>query len=294
MQTIPIIDGDIIAYSCAAITDGKSYSLQMPDSDSTIETTKKRELNILCDDLEISRSCIQELYTPEPIANTCNAMKLMLKQISESLGAQDTELRIYLSDTYNYRYDVFTEYKQNRVGQRRPENLSAAKDYLIKHWDAEIWERLECDDVLGIEQTKHNSEVLHPSDCPTVLCTLDKDLDMIPGWHYNWRKKEKYWVDEEEAIRHFYTQLITGDKTDNIPGLGEKSPKRRTFPTKPLEKLTDEQQMFDYVFKGYVSKYKDAATEHMAMNGDLLWILREKDQLWSHSREEFSTLRKAV
>ena len=53
------------------------------------------------------------------------------------------------------------------------------------------------------------------------IATLDKDLDGVPGWHYVWKGKREgvFYVTETEADRFFYTQMLTGDATDNIPGL---------------------------------------------------------------------------
>lgn len=54
----------------------------------------------------------------------------------------------------------------------------------------------------------------------TVICTKDKDLDMISGLHYNWTKdKEPYEVSEQQALKAFYSQLLTGDRVDNIQGI---------------------------------------------------------------------------
>ncbi len=52
----------------------------------------------------------------------------------------------------------------------------------------------------------------------TVICSIDKDLQQIPGNHYNFVKKEHSFVTPEEAIQNFYKQILTGDAADNIKG----------------------------------------------------------------------------
>ncbi len=56
--------------------------------------------------------------------------------------------------------------------------------------------------------------------------SIDKDLDMIRGWHYNFIKDKKYFIDDQQAIKHFYTQILTGDRVDNIIGLRGIGPKK--------------------------------------------------------------------
>jgi len=120
---------------------------------------------------------------------------------------------------------------------------------------------------------------LRPAD--TIICAEDKDLNCIPGAHYNWVKDELYHVEPIDGMRWFYTQLITGDTADDIRGLSKKAPKRRTFKTKPLDSMTTEKEMFDYVFDGYAYEYCDEAVERMLEMGRLLWIRQEPNQLWS-------------
>ena len=51
-----------------------------------------------------------------------------------------------------------------------------------------------------------------------ILVSIDKDLDTVPGWHYNYDKKITYFVTPEEASYNFYYQLLVGDSSDNIKG----------------------------------------------------------------------------
>jgi hypothetical protein len=41
----------------------------------------------------------------------------------------------------------------------------------------------------------------------------------VAGWHYNFVKKDKYYVTAEEGMRFFYRQILTGDRADNIQGI---------------------------------------------------------------------------
>lgn len=121
-------------------------------------------------------------------------------------------------------------------------------------------------------------------EAKTVIVTLDKDLDNSAGWHYNWRKKEMYWIPEESANYNFYKQLLMGDPTDNIQGvpkIGEKTAE------KILAGCADEKEMLDAVLDAYYTGYykygnhtdindflgtiDDIFLEH----AKLIWIRRE-------------------
>jgi 5'-3' exonuclease len=49
--------------------------------------------------------------------------------------------------------------------------------------------------------------------------SIDKDLLQVPGMHYNWVRDEKILVTPEVGLRKLYQQVLTGDGTDNIPGI---------------------------------------------------------------------------
>jgi DNA polymerase-1 len=60
-----------------------------------------------------------------------------------------------------------------------------------------------------------------------IAVTIDKDLRSVPGWHWNPDKEEApVLVDEALADRNFYTQWLTGDSTDNVPGIWKLGPKK--------------------------------------------------------------------
>ena len=279
-----LIDSDIVAYSCSCITDGKNYKLDAPFG--TVTGNRKKELNEICDEYNMPHTAIVTYYEPEDIANTCHSMKKMLMNILGELNLTLEDCQLYLSDTKNFRSTVDPEYKANRVSMRVPKNLAEAKEYLIKHWDAKILPNHEADDVLGIIQwgdfIKNDKD---PSKCETIICTLDKDLNMIPGWHYNWRTKETYWIEEDDAMRLFYEQLLKGDNVDNIigiHGIGDKTA------TKLLKNCKTEKEMFNICINKYVEEHQklfptvtdnnqilQEAGDRCIKNAKLLWILRE-------------------
>jgi hypothetical protein len=119
------------------------------------------------------------------------------------------------------------------------------------------------------------------ADEETIICTIDKDLDMIPGLHYNFGPKRKldgiYDIEDPHGLRLFYKQMFTGDASDNIPGLYKRKQRRATAGIlAKLDQLTNNRDMYEYV----LSVYGEGEEDHLAMLGKLLWIKRDNDW-WS-------------
>lgn len=105
----------------------------------------------------------------------------------------------------------------------------------------------------------------------TIICSIDKDLLQIPGKHFNFVKQEFKEVTIENGIKHFYSQMVIGDRSDNIigiNGLGEKKT------AKLLDPLNTEEELFDCVRKLYNNDIR------FLINGQLLWIWREYKNIW--------------
>lgn len=133
--------------------------------------------------------------------------------------------QVYLSGSDNFRYQIYPEYKANRVANVRPIHLQSMREHLIVKWGATISDGREADDEVSIAQIvgqKFGDE--------TAISHIDKDINMVPGKHYNPMKKLWYDISETEAFHNFYIQLILGDKVDNIPGFdGKMRPKCPQF-----------------------------------------------------------------
>ena len=197
-----------------------------------------------------------------------------IQDILEEVGA--TEASYYLTDSKsNFRNEVATilSYKGHRTAEKPP-HWSLIREHLIENYDAEVCYGIEADDKVGIEQYTGEWSQLEPGN--TIICSRDKDLHMIPGWHYSWacgkQKERKWFVDEEDGIRFFYKQLLTGDATDNILGLygvGAKS----ALVTQ-LDAMTDEQEMYEHVLSKYIDRFGSYAYGFLLENAKLLWICR--------------------
>lgn len=170
-----------------------------------------------------------------------------------------TSFALYLTasnDSTAFRRKVYPEYKANRK-QQKPTHYQALREHLVEKWNAEIVSCIEADDALGINQTKES-----------IIVSIDKDLDMIQGWHYNFVKEQKYFVFEDQAIYNFYRQCLTGDTADNIKGV-------QRIGQKKAEKLLGEvgykteEELFNIVRETYNDDYE------FYVNSECLWILRE-------------------
>jgi hypothetical protein len=195
-----------------------------------------------------------------------------LARLSEFLDELFTVLDVddvqgYLTGKGNFRDEVAVTapYKGNRTDNAKPYHFGLLREYMEKSWNFEVVNGMEADDALGIYAYSHDPE-------DYILVTLDKDINMIRGHHYNFVKGEKYYITEEEGIKNFYLQILTGDKVDNIIGLKGIGPVKAN---KMLADCKTEKEMYDAVLEAY-----EGDEARVLENGRLLWILREEGQVW--------------
>lgn len=175
----------------------------------------------------------------------------------------------------NFRNEVaFTKpYKGNRK-KEKPTHYQAIRDYMVSKYHAKIIDGEEADDYLGYTQYAGWLD----DEGASVIVTIDKDLDTIPGLHFNPVKEQEYYVDEEEANRFFLTQLISGDAADNIPGIPGMGPKKAT---KFLEDISIGEGI-SKVRTLYDEHYGDDADRVFDEQATLLWIRRSPYQTWQN------------
>ncbi len=236
---LALIDADVLTYACGFASDANAKSGG--------------------EDHEELRFCLQ-------------GVSETIKSILKVTGA--TDYVAFISHPVNRRAVAFPEYKANRDPLHKPYWYREIHEYLFNKHDATYSaEGDEADDAMGIAQCS--------GICgPTVIATIDKDLDGVPGLHYNFSKNRKkngvYNVTEEEANRFFYKQVLSGDSTDNIPGMFRTLGKKATSKyTDPLLKMTRPSDMYAHVVHCYGGDSK-----WVNWVGDLLWIKREDTGIW--------------
>jgi len=260
---LALIDGDVVAYSCGFASDTWTYTC--PDGK---EFRYKKDAKEHCINEALLADDIVKTVEAEPVEHCLHSVKRMLTSIVAESGSVDC--KVYLTGHNNFRKEIPYEYiyKGNRTSDK-PTHFEAIIQYLKNSWKAEVQDTQEADDAMGIYQCNNND---------TVICTVDKDLDMIPGLHYNWNKPEKgvYEVTEEDGIRFFYEQLLKGDAVDNIiaiHGMGNVRAKEK------LSKLDNEE---DYAQETQILYAEDGLTpEQYLTNARLLWIRRKEGELWT-------------
>ena len=141
---------------------------------------------------------------------------------------------VCLSDHSNaiFRIGFYPDYKSNRKNKlsSRPPHFVPLKRSLLglsnegevanpildrcysvdKGWATVVaMPTLEADDVISM---------LHLEN-PGVVATIDKDLYQLPGEHIHLETLQRRYIDAKEGNRLLAQQCLSGDPTDNIPGV---------------------------------------------------------------------------
>ncbi len=205
------------------------------------------------------------------------------EKFAKSRLVETMEDMVYLhlkADTYeafltgkdNYRYGIAktVPYKGNRKDMKKPIHYDALREHMVKRLGAVVVEGQEADDEVAIRMTKEPDKYL--------LVGVDKDLKQIPGWHHNPHKAQTDYVTDLEGYKTFCTQLLTGDRVDNIPGLDGIGPVKAA---KALQKAKTKEELLQAVWKTYQDKEQNI--EYLTEQGQLLWLRRYEGELWQPS-----------
>jgi len=188
-------------------------------------------------------------YSFEDILDAKAGLNFFIEEVM--LGTHADDYIGFISGEENYRKTMYSSYKANRT-KEAPSLLEPLKEYATNELGIYTVQNAEADDALSILGRK--------LDC--IICSIDKDLKQIPGWHWNLDKKTLTFVTPEKAEYYFWIQMLMGDSTDNItgiPGVGIKS----------AEKLLNEHSVEKYpeiVFNAYTHYYgvQQGASEFIA------------------------------
>lgn len=233
-----------------------------------------------------------------PFDNAAITMDARIEYICAMAGGTLPPV-LYLTGKGNFRYEIAatTPYKE-RPGNK-PFHYHNLKAYVNARYECITTVGMEADDALAM--ASHNAK----NDSPTpIICTRDKDLRSVRGWHYGWECNGQAsfgpeLVDEIGYLRlsdnrkklngtgglFFYGQLLMGDTVDSIPGLGGKCGPVGAFNI--LNGATTLREAFERCREAYRGLHGDVEGDRrMLEQGRLLHMTRYLDEwgypvLWS-------------
>lgn len=190
---------------------------------------------------------------------------------------------LFLTGKTNFRNSIAKRQPYKERASLKPWHYNNLKAYIQSKYDCRLQEGLEADDLMAIEQTKRVQD--------TIICTRDKDLRIVPGWHYGWELgnqpqfgpevvDEFGWIklsNDRKTIKgvgllFFYSQCLTGDKVDTVPGLpGIGAVKAFEI----LEGSKTPNEALKRVYGAYRAVYGLSAYKEMLEQGRLLWMTRK-------------------
>lgn len=273
-----IIDADPICYSVAFAAQDYALVDEEGNICNVYQTARDaKEAGVYPGD--------QVLPYPESLRSVEDRVDQFMEGILNDLGAE--EYVGFLTNTAlkdNFRHIHNPSYKAHRKDFIKPYHYQNVRDYLQEAWGCELaYYGLEADDELAMI----GWEAFDSADDSVVLCTIDKDLDTVPGWHYRWpthnKEGSKYYLTAEEAQHNFWCQVLTGDTADNIIGLRGVGVKTAN---KILADCRSETEYYETCKNEYITRLAEklgsaeSAVGFMHMNCTMLHLLRHEEDLW--------------
>lgn len=255
-----LIDADILAYECpwaGQYKDETTGELIMKDFDH-VEEHLEMKLR------EITEDC----FSDEP--------PLLFLTGDDKLGRL---LKRSFAPNFRHEAAVTKPYKGNRKADK-PLHYDNIRAYMLSRYDCVVSDGCEADDELAMHQGPD-----------TVICSVDKDLRMIPGWHYTWSVGKrpsipKYFVEPMGELRvdgkklwftglkGFYAQLLMGDSVDNIQGIPGMGP---AYACKLLQGATSERELYELVRARYLQEWPQEGIQKLREHAALIWMVRERN-----------------
>ena len=258
-----LIDADVLVYKCGFAAQKNMHHFFAGGSDAAsylCSFDNAKEANAFQQDNPDTHKEIE--VVAEPVQNALHNVKLAIERVMDITRADDYVLCISGGGNFRELVDSTAVYKGNRIDAPKPVHTQAIKDYMTTRHPHVLAYDIEADDWMGIHQTED-----------TIICSIDKDLLMIEGQHYNLDSTEVVYQDPFSCRYTFVKQLIEGDRVDNIPGL-------KGYGGKKAERLleeTDPGQWWDMIHALYLGQFNDPWVVYE--QAYLLWILRSYEQI---------------
>lgn len=318
-----LLDLDSAIYACAFIAQHERHVIWSEHGTPLIDFQVKKKENQLYQAIDSEKKIIHEgkkkgecleaillkyegdhesYLEVEPVDHAIHALKTFHQGVFRDAKAD--QYLTAMSGKLNFRNDIATykKYKGNRDKIPKPVHFEALREYARKYLNITETEGIEPDDLISIVQNTDPSG--------SIGMTIDKDFMQIPGHKYYWDKKvlkdkkpntDKcfLYVTPLIGLEHFYLQLMTGDRTDNIEGLSGTKENPGYGPTaakKVIKKFEgDFKGLQEHILNlyevkfGCVPEYDNWKGEHLIVTpedimtemGQLLWMQRYGGELWT-------------
>jgi len=170
-----------------------------------------------------------------------------------------------------FRHQIDPDYKGNR-NKAKPEWMDkwgmVIKNRMVYKWKFLVVMGIEAEDGVSIYASQYRKD-----GTKHCICSVDKDLQQIPGKHYNYEKEVWTDVSEIEALTNLWIQVLTGDPTDNIKGIYGMGPKTAQKVLKPAGPKT----MMHRTLDTYIEKMGEhAGIYEFAKTYGLVKLLEEQ------------------
>ena len=196
-----------------------------------------------------------------------NKLNLALNEIDD-LGYVIDEFIVCSGSYGNFRKFISSSYKSNRVSEK-PQYLMELQKYCRTHWMSKFVLGVETDDVVASywNALSYLAERDSIGQSNPIIVSIDKDYLQFPATIYNYERKTLVTINEIDAHRNFYTQMLVGDVADNVKGVKGCGVK---CAEKTLSNLTSKYSMSRSVYELYMKAYKGKANIKYRENYSLL------------------------
>lgn len=245
------------------------------------------ELGAVCQSKEVHFGT--EVVKPHSEAKCREVVDRFVNNLVERTDSDNFE--IFLSAGSNYRNEIAVTHPYK--GQRsspKPHHWRTIGEILIADYGAYLVHGAEADDALSIFARQNPEE--------TLIASRDKDLRIVPCYHYSWRcgesqpevpihKVETLGTIGSKAypsggykligngLKFFYGQVLAGDNIDNYKGCPGVGPQKAAS---VLAACDSETSLWETTYWTYVAKLgPEEGLRLLIENARLAWLLDDAE-----------------